>query len=112
MACCIKDFGGKTVYFIQKEDGSWVASCACRATNADVEVPITSGQADELLSRPDVGGRRIQDILPDLPHQLREIFVTGTTPAEWDYMMRGRLRPKRAYLRFGYVYHQSLLSGY
>lgn len=33
--------------------------------------------------------RNIQDMFPELAPALREILVTGTTPAEWDRMFDG-----------------------
>lgn len=105
-------FGDKEVYFIEQEDGSWTASCACRATNADIEIRLTAEQARKLIEREREwpGKQLTQDILADIAPQLREIFITGTTPAELDYGMLLRLRSKAHYAKLGYIFHSGLAS--
>lgn len=113
METYIKDFGTKKLYFEQQEDGSWLAHCTCQAMQARVEVRLTADQAQELRAQyrewaP--GGRPIQDILANVPRQLREIFVTGLTPAEWDLTMCGEPFQKRNYAELGYVFPEGINS--
>ena len=46
-----------------------------------VEVRMTLAQAEELTGE---RRRNIPSLLPEVPAPLREIFLSGTTPAEWD----------------------------
>jgi hypothetical protein len=98
----IRVFGRKEVYFVKNEDGSWLASCACWVTNADVQIPLTEAQACELASIETEGQKRlIQDILPDVPPLVREIFVSGLTPAEFDMACLGTLQSNEVYKKLG-----------
>jgi hypothetical protein len=56
-------------------------------------------------------GRRtvpIQELFPDLPAPLRELFITGTSPAEYDAMLGQCPKAKAAFIRkytpLGYVF--------
>ena len=46
-----------------------------------LEVPCTEAQLHAWQ-----GGMYIQDAMPDVPADLREFLMTGTTPTEWDEM--------------------------
>ena len=95
----------KTVWFIQGDDESWFASCTCTVLNAAVEIPLTADQAKELMSGIRCGPKRlIQDILPETHPKLRELFITGLTPAEWDQAIFGRPRRKETYRKLGYKF--------
>lgn len=73
--------GDKNILLEKISDGMWSASCACSVTGKLVRFPITEAQAAEILSE---DRRNIDEILPDTPPPMREIFLTGLTPAEFD----------------------------
>ena len=96
--------GSKKLYIIIDGDDS----CAMTDCNefdqlAPVRIKLTADQAARIVNRPDTR-EHIQDILPDVPKELREVFVSGTTPAEWDATMRGKRRYWRYYQQLGYVF--------
>ena len=96
----IRPFAGlKDILIEQQPDGSRIASCWCSALFQLVQVPLTAEQADEILSE---DRRSIDAILPDTPPPMREIFITGLTPAEFDWAMWRRLRPEEDYEKLGY----------
>jgi len=93
--------GTKDVYIAELTDGSWCGVCACNALYAMVKIPLTTEQAQEILS----GHRRdINEVLPDTDRALREVFITGTTPAEWDLMLTGHVKPEEEYAELAYVF--------
>lgn len=47
-----------------------------------LDVPVTPEQLDSWL-----GGKLIQDAMPNLSPDDREFLMTGATPDEWDEMM-------------------------
>jgi hypothetical protein len=57
----------------------WLACCWCNASHRQVLVPLTEAQAEELLW---VSERPINELSPDMPSAIREIFLTGLTPQE------------------------------
>lgn len=80
-----KGFGNKEIIFVEGTDGQWMATCTCDALDCGVAVHMTEEQAAELL----LGRRRpIDQILPQVERELREIFITGTTSAEFDKWTR------------------------
>ena len=94
-----KSFRRKRILFVSKPGGEWIAACVCEALNTVVIVPLHKEQAADLL----LGRKRpIDEVLPNVPRELREIFITGTTPAEFDVMMKGEPKPKEAYESLGY----------
>ena len=94
--------GPKEVFIVQKEDGHWEALCDCRALKeAGVRIPLTASEAREIISG---RTRHIQEVLPNTPPPLREIFVTGTTPAEFDLNVIGQLRAIAVYMNLGYFF--------
>ena len=75
--------GDKDILLEKTEDGNWLASCWCSVTGKLVKFPITEPQVAEILS---ADRRNIDEILPDTPAPLREIFLTGLTPEEFSQM--------------------------
>lgn len=55
--------------------------------NYVIKVEVTPEQARELASQPRL--RLIQDILPTHPREIRELFLSGKSPAMWDRLFRG-----------------------
>lgn len=86
--------GSKKVYWLQDGERA-TALCDCEVyTDHCVEVHMTLAQALEIAG----GARRsIQDILPDVAKEVREVFISGTTPAEWDELFGARAKPAEAY---------------
>ena len=93
--------GRKEIILTRQQDASWRASCWCSVFKQTVCFPLTGEQVNELLSGE---ARNIGEVLLETPPPLREIFITGTTPAEWDVNLLGRARPKRAYAKLGYTF--------
>ena len=91
--------GSNAILIEQLPDGSRTAACWCSALGQIVLVPLKAEQAGEILSK---NRRNIDTILPDTPPPMREIFITGLTPAEFDLRMRGKLRRKEDYEKLGY----------
>lgn len=92
--------GSKTITLELAAEDQVIARCPCTRLKSEVQVPLTPAQATELF----VGSSRsIAQVLPDHPPALREIFITGTTPAEWDATFRRRLRPANEYRAMGYA---------
>jgi hypothetical protein len=95
--------GGKEIHIVEEDDGSHFAWCMCSATGAIVRVPLTREQAfDILLAR--LSRRNIQEILPSVAKELREIFASGLTPAEFDLSVTGRMRRLKFYEKLGYAF--------
>ena len=76
--------GDKNILLEQIGDGMWLASCPCSVTGKLVKFPITEPQVAEILA---ADRRNIDEILPDTPAPLREIFLTGLTPAEFNQIL-------------------------
>ena len=76
--------GVKQIVVEQLDQENWLACCWCSVTGKNVEVPLTSAQAEEICSGK--SERSINQILPDTPAPLRKIFLTGLTPAEFAQM--------------------------
>ncbi len=94
---------GKEIYVVEREDGSHFAWCMCWGLGAIFQVPLTRKQAAEIvLPRP--RPYNMQEILSELPKELREIFTSGMTPAEFDLRMTGKLRPMKFYESLGYAF--------
>lgn len=87
-----KRLGRRKIYGIEQEDGTVqiLADCTLHC-EAVIKFSIPAAAAEtyfESATRPP-----IQDLLPNLRDEHREILVTGTSPAEWDHML-GRPMPK------------------
>jgi hypothetical protein len=78
--------GGKDIFIDKRGDGMWLASCWCSVLHKMVQVPLTAEQVEEIIS---ASRRCIDEILPDTPPPLREIFLTGLTPAEFEQVPDG-----------------------
>lgn len=96
--------GRKTIY-LQIEPESAHATIDCDQMNpvGMVRIPLTTGQAERILRREQTR-ELIQDVLPELPPPVREVFTTGTTPAEWDEMFNGGRKHWRYYVNLHYVF--------
>ena len=73
-----------------------------------MRIPLTDPQAREIFSGTT---RLIQDVLPDMHPALREIFVTGITPAEFDLNVRGQLQAEAVYANLGYLFERDCQDG-
>ena len=78
--------GDKDIFIAKCGDGMWLASCWCSVLLNVVLVPLTTEQVEEIISD---CPRSIDEILPDTPPPLREIFLTGLTPAEFEQIQEG-----------------------
>jgi hypothetical protein len=94
------NIGSKIITFERSSDGQVTASCPCRRLQSEIQVRLTREEARELLS-PD--RRMIEKVLPNHSPALREIFLSGITPAEWDAKIRRRMRSGEEYLMMGYT---------
>ena len=92
--------GPKCISGFLLRDGRVRLLCDCDVfPDACVQVFVTQAQADELVSRAERRreSKLLQDILPDQPAAIREIFISGTTPAEWDAIFHGVTKPIEQY---------------
>lgn len=95
---------GKIIAFEHGFDNNWTAKCFCNELDCEVHLPVTREQMNELL----IPDRRIvQEILPETDKQLREIFLSGLTPAEFDRAFSGRLQDREEYRALGYKLRSS-----
>lgn len=94
--------GGKAIYGIEELPGTVTVRSDCKFYDK-VQFKVTTHQAEELF----VNHRTkvIQQIVPDLHPALRELFVTGMSPAEWDDCLMGEVKPVDSYP--GYQYAES-----
>ena len=53
----------------------------CGFCNTNYEIEMTQAQLDELMSP---HRRYIQDIIPELAPEMRELFISGMCPKCWD----------------------------
>lgn len=89
-----KHIGSKLMYAVEHpETGTMTVRIDCAVYEmAEFGVPINQGRAYfDMQRRPN-----IQDLFPGVDHRVREIMVTGITPAEWDeiYCEQGSLPPE------------------
>ena len=91
--------GKRELVLVERDDGLVSVSCVCDVFNATVEVLITREQASELLGNT---RRLIQDVFPGLDPRVREMFITGNTPAELDVTFFGEAKSKEEYAALGY----------
>lgn len=89
----------KWVYFVRMTGSSWSAFCRCDELGYTVEIPLQSSQVVELLWP---CRRALRDVIPGVPEPLREIFLTGMTPAEFDRRVKGHVLEEEEYRKFGY----------
>ena len=83
--------GRKKIYFMIWQDRA-EALIDDDVVPAMLRVKLTPEQAYELTNERRT--RHMQDILPDLPVSVREVFISGKTPAEWDAMTDGQYQKK------------------
>ncbi len=99
--------GRKMMNLMEVDDGTIKITCPCYALNRVVVVKLTRAQAEEIFCRDRTNRRMVRDILPDTPPQVQEIFISGTTPAEWDINVLGRkAQSKEAYSKLGYYFSE------
>ena len=73
----------KDILLEKTEDGNWLASCWCSVWAKRVQFPLTEEQVEKIVSK---SRENIQEILPDTPPAMREIFLTGMTAAEFELL--------------------------
>ena len=87
--------GSKKIVGIQESKDVVCFSAPCTVyPECVVEVRVTLAQAEELAGP---NRRNVPTVLPDLAKELREIFVSGTTPAEWDELFSSSIKPLSNY---------------
>ena len=99
-----RTFGLKEVTFLEIKHDQWMAICECNVFDCCLVVPLTVNQVSE-LSMPRGERRAIREILNGCP-EVGEIFISGTTPAEFDTQIRGKAREKKVYEKMGYVFEE------
>lgn len=102
--------GNKSICFSKAKDGRCLCGCICGALGCPIALWVTTEQAVELL-RGRLARRSISEILPDTPPLLREMFITGITPAEFDLMIHNSLQSAEAYEQLGYRFDAILCIG-
>ncbi len=95
--------GSKVVLFEPQLDGAVRVSCFCTVLKQTLSVVLTEKEAREVISRRQ---RAIQEVLPNINYRVREIFLTGLTPAEFDISLRGKLSSREVYARIGYQFEK------
>lgn len=69
-----------------KDSGKHIVDVDCEVTGGVCRCSIPKDAMWEIFETPREARRNIQDILPDYSPDVREMFITGMTPAEWDAM--------------------------
>ncbi len=69
-----------------------ITSCACYEV-CKFALPYTQA----MVWVPQRGNQAIQIAFPDLDARLREVLVSGTTPAEWDETFKGKAGKREDY---------------
>ncbi len=89
--------GSKTMTLERQPDGQVIARCRCPRLQSELQILLTEAQAEELML-PWQARRNIAEVLPTHPPVIREVFLSGTTPGEWDADFRReraiQLQPK------------------
>ena len=99
----VLEVGEFRLYFTNIGPDQWITGRVCTALDRLIVVPLRTGQVSELLQ--DREKRRfIQDILPDTLPPVREMFLTGATPAEFDVRVTGEVGDLQTYEALGYVF--------
>ena len=83
--------GRKTVYGLEETPGTVTVRLDCDVFEMAV-FTLTTAQAERIFDEHRTG--HVQDILPDKSVALRECFISGTTPAEFDRDVRGLSKRK------------------
>src|SRR5437867_327057 len=99
-------FAGKEFTLLCGPDNSIIAACPCNVLDGLVVVILTPEQANEIFYQERAKRRQMDEILPHVPRQVQEMFISGTTPAEWDVNVVGcNPRAKEYYVKLGYVFN-------
>lgn len=85
----------------EQPDGTWLASCPCHAMQTVLRVRLNADQVNELFGKE---RRHMQEVMPEVDPKVREIFISGITPAEFDLEFRRKLKPKKVYAELGYEF--------
>lgn len=81
--------GRNEIYAIEETEGMCTMLAGCPLhPNAVIRFTVPLAAAREWFER---GASRppVQELFPDLSAELRELLVTGTSPAEWDSIFGG-----------------------
>ncbi len=89
----------KQITMDEQPDGTWLARCPCRALQPILRVRLSADQVKELFSKE---RRPMQTVLPEVGPKVREVFISGLTPAEFDLEFCRKLRPRKVYADLGY----------
>lgn len=92
--------GGQKAYVILENETVFVLK-DCSVTGGMVKIPMTPAQFQARFS-PE--RKSVQDVFPELPLEIREIFVSGNTPAEWQKMF-GKKQFSKKELVSKFFYH-------
>ena len=76
--------GHSTVYGLEQADGTVKVLTDCAFSGGMVKFYVTKEQAAELFNP--ARRRQVQDIAPDLDKSLREVFITGIGPMDYEVM--------------------------
>ena len=96
--------GPKKIYGLEYALGRVTLRVDCDIfPEAVIKIEVTTAQADALENRPRPA---VQVIVPNMPRDLREIFITGTTPAEYDKLL-GTVKSREEYAKLGYDFEES-----
>src|SRR5665213_1047821 len=92
----------KKIYGVESALGKVTLRVDCDVfPEAVIEIEVTRAQADALENP---RATLITAILPSMPKELREIFITGMTPAEWDELFGGGPGSQETYAALGYCF--------
>ena len=92
--------GRKKGYVITNRVGMLEVLVDCDVTNALVRIPMTADQFTAWQNKTDL----TQNIFPELDKDVREILISGTTPAEWTKMFGGKKFSTKQLQKFGYEF--------
>lgn len=101
--------GSRKIYGIIQGDTCTIMADCEMDQDAVVKFNIPTAAARQIFSE-EHRTTHIQDLLPDLRRELREVLMTGTTPAEFDNMTgqcpssMGEFRAK--YSQLGYTWDE------
>ncbi len=73
--------GRKKLYVLLENETIFIV-VDCEVTGGMMKIPMTPAQFEQWQNESN-GLKCIQDILPDMLPELREVLITGMTPAEW-----------------------------
>lgn len=82
-------FSGKKGYLLPKREGGVQFLLDCNTTGGMLRIPISEQQAADFNPVSGARTKTIPEIFPELAPELREVFISGTTPAEWQETFGG-----------------------